>query len=111
MIEGEKTVDAAAEKRLTSLFRHTTFEVQHWNMNTTYETGPTGLHHITRREIDILSLMAQGLINKEIGWKLNISPETVKKHVKNIYRKTGSHNKIDALNKTKWLMSLFANSN
>jgi DNA-binding NarL/FixJ family response regulator len=59
--------------------------------------------HITRREIQILSLMAMGNLNKEIGSQLNISTETVKKHVKNIYLKIGAHNKIEALNKTKWL--------
>ena len=59
--------------------------------------------HITPREIQILVLMAQGFVNKQIGDRLNISPETVKKHVKNIYKKTNAHNKIEALNKTKWL--------
>ena len=67
-------------------------------------------NHITPREIQILALMAQGHLNKEIAKKLNISPETVKKHLKNIYQKTVSHNKIEALNKTKWLTaSLLAN--
>jgi DNA-binding NarL/FixJ family response regulator len=66
--------------------------------------------HITPREIQILVLMAQGILNKEIAKRLNISPETVKKHLRNIYQKTGSHNKIEALNKTKWLTaSLLAN--
>jgi len=67
-------------------------------------------NHITPREIQILALMAQGIMNKEIAQRLNISTETVKKHLKNIYQKTGSHNKIEALNKTKWLTtSLLSN--
>ena len=66
--------------------------------NVSYTTN-----HITPREIQILALMAQGIANKEIAKRLNISTETVKKHLKNIYQKTGSHNKIEALNKTKWL--------
>ena len=66
--------------------------------NVSYNTN-----HITPREIQILALMAQGIMNKEIAQRLNISTETVKKHLKNIYQKTGSHNKIEALNKTKWL--------
>jgi LuxR family transcriptional regulator, maltose regulon positive regulatory protein len=68
--------------------------------NISYSTN-----HITPREIQILALMAQGITNKEIAKRLNISTETVKKHLKNIYQKTGSHNKIEALNKTKWLTS------
>ena len=59
--------------------------------------------HITPREIQILALMAQGFVNKQIGERLNISTETVKKHIKNVYKKTNSHNKIEALNKIKWL--------
>ena len=59
--------------------------------------------HISPREIQILALMAQGYMNKEIAVKLSISPETVKKHVKNIFFKTGAHNRIEALNKTRWL--------
>jgi DNA-binding NarL/FixJ family response regulator len=67
-------------------------------------------NHLTPREIQILALMAQAMMNKEIATRLNISTETVKKHLKNIYQKTGSHNKIEALNKTKWLTaSLFTN--
>jgi len=54
---------------------------------------------LTRREREILSLMAKGKINKEIAALLYISPETVKKHVQNIYLKLGVHNKIEALNK------------
>jgi DNA-binding NarL/FixJ family response regulator len=67
-------------------------------------------NHITPREIQILALMSQGIMNKDIAKRLNISTETVKQHVKNIYQKTGSHNKIEALNKTKWLTaSLLSN--
>ena len=71
---------------------------EHTQINLAYSTN-----HITPREIQILALMAQGIMNKEIAKQLNISTETVKKHLKNIYQKTGSHNKIEALNKTKWL--------
>ncbi|MGZ8517067.1 MAG: response regulator transcription factor [Chitinophagaceae bacterium] len=58
---------------------------------------------ITPRELEILTLIAEGNQNKQIASILNISAETVKKHVKNIYFKTGAHNRIEALNKTKWL--------
>lgn len=64
--------------------------------------------HITPREVQILHLMAQGSMNKEIASHLNISPETVKKHIKNIFQKTGAHNRIEALNKTKWLTASLA---
>ena len=77
-------------------------------MQAILQTGSSAVdktEHITPREIQILAFMAQGNLNKEIAKRLNISTETVKKHIKNIYQKTGSHNKIEALNKTKWLMA------
>lgn len=72
----------------------------------------TGHQSITRRETEILYLMAQGKSAKEIAASLKRSVQTVQKHTKNIYRKLGVHNKIEALNKTKWLIaSLYNNPN
>ena len=45
--------------------------------------------HLTNREIEILKLIVQGHINKEIADKLNISLNTVLSHRKNIISKTG----------------------
>ena len=42
---------------------------------------------LTQRELEILQLLVQGLFYKEIGLKLNISTNTAKKHVVNIYQK------------------------
>lgn len=44
---------------------------------------------LSNREIDVLSLIVQGLINKEIAEKLNISITTVITHRKNIMDKLG----------------------
>ncbi|NLJ01529.1 MAG: response regulator transcription factor [Bacteroidales bacterium] len=46
-------------------------------------------HPLTNRETEILRLIVQGLINKEIAEKLNISLNTVLTHRKNIIAKTG----------------------
>ena len=48
---------------------------------------------LTNRELEILSFLEQGLQNKEIADRIFISPETVKKHTSNIYRKLDSHNR------------------
>lgn len=42
---------------------------------------------LSEREAEILSLVAQGLANKEIGLKLNISFYTVRAHLRKIYEK------------------------
>jgi len=42
---------------------------------------------LTRREYQVLRHLAYGLSNREIGFSLNISVETVKEHVQNILRK------------------------
>lgn len=45
---------------------------------------------LTLREIEVLSLIVQGYINKEIGDKLNIGTTTVITHRKNIMKKLGA---------------------
>ena len=42
---------------------------------------------LTRREIEVLKLLAEGLFNKEVAYTLSISEKTVKNHVSNIFRK------------------------
>ena len=52
--------------------------------------------NLTRRETEVISELSQGLYYKEIAGKIYISPETVKKHVRNIYRKLGVRNRVEA---------------
>jgi HD-GYP domain-containing protein (c-di-GMP phosphodiesterase class II) len=55
--------------------------------------GPAGL---TRREIEVLVLLARGLSNKAIAEQLVVSPKTVGHHVEHIYRKIGSSTRAGA---------------
>lgn len=45
------------------------------------------LSSLTQRELEVLKLIAEGMFNKEIAAKLNISERTVKNHISNIFKK------------------------
>jgi len=55
--------------------------------------GPDGL---TRREVEVLLLVARGLSNKEIAARLVIAPKTVGNHVEHIYAKLGCSSRAEA---------------
>jgi DNA-binding NarL/FixJ family response regulator len=55
---------------------------------------PDGL---TQREVEILSLIAQGLTNGEIAERLFLSSHTIKTHINRIFAKTGSRDRVAAV--------------
>jgi DNA-binding NarL/FixJ family response regulator len=63
----------------------------------TVVTKEKTLFNLTEREQEILRLLVQGLLYKEIGNELAISTNTAKKHVMNIYSKLHVNSKIQAL--------------
>lgn len=58
---------------------------------------------LSLREKEVLELVAKGFLYKEIADQLGVTYETVKKHLKNIYQKLQVQNKIEAINKYKFL--------
>lgn len=56
---------------------------------------------ISRRELEVLDLMAQGLSNEEIARNLFISLNTVKTHSSNIFVKLGVKRRTQAVEKAK----------
>ena len=54
---------------------------------------------LSNRENEILQLLAQGMLYKEIAARLFISQETVRKHVYHIYEKLHVNNRVEAINK------------
>jgi len=55
------------------------------------------LEPLTRREIEVLELLAEGLPNKAIAVRLGISDQTVKFHVSAICGKLGAANRTEAV--------------
>ncbi len=53
-------------------------------------------YHLTARETEILGFLAEGLTDDEIASKINISRNTVRFHVSNILKKTGTSSRVDA---------------
>lgn len=49
--------------------------------------GPKALGLLSRRELDVLRHLREGLTNKQIGERLYISPKTVEHHLSRIYSK------------------------
>jgi DNA-binding NarL/FixJ family response regulator len=50
--------------------------------------------HLTKREIEIVKLICNGLSNKEIKKSLKISEQAVRAHLSRIYRKTGVSDRL-----------------
>ena len=58
---------------------------------------------LTKRELQVLSLLVDGLSNKEVAKELSISPETVKDYLKNIYHKLNVKDRLGAVKKSREL--------
>ena len=56
----------------------------------------------TEREKQVLELMSQGKLVKEIAAELGVTAHAIKKHVKNIYQKMQVQNKVEAVMKWKY---------
>jgi DNA-binding NarL/FixJ family response regulator len=61
------------------------------------EFWPGARHGLTQRESEILSFVVTGLSNRGIATKLVIGDETVKSHLRSIYRKLGVGDRTSAV--------------
>jgi DNA-binding NarL/FixJ family response regulator len=83
---GDALLSPAVTKRVIERFTH----IPH-------PTLPPGIDELTERERDILSLIAEGLSNSEIGERLYISETTVKTHVTHILQKLNLRDRVQAV--------------
>lgn len=100
---------AAVFEQITAAESSTPLENHHqaahnhsaWIDTTLGEPAPPAIaalvEPLSRREIDVLRLMADGQSNQEIAQVLVVALNTVKMHVKHIYRKLGVRNRVQAV--------------
>ena len=62
----------------------------------TARRGRRPFEELTARELDVLKLVARGLSNKQIAWRLAISEKTVKAHMTSIFGRIGVGDRTQA---------------
>lgn len=60
---------------------------------------PTGANPLTRREMEVLTLLSEGLNYPMIAERLFLSLDTVRNHIRHIYEKLHAHSKAEAVAK------------
>jgi ATP/maltotriose-dependent transcriptional regulator MalT len=71
--------------------------------NFTLNTSLIAQLELSKRELEILGLLAQGLSNGEIAQKLFVSLSTVKTHNQNLFQKLGVQRRTQAIEKARSL--------
>ena len=79
---------------LRSALEGSTFTV--WGVAPPEPAAPAGESLLSERESAVLEAVARGLSNREIGRQLWISEQTVKFHLRNVYRKLGVTSRTEA---------------
>jgi ATP/maltotriose-dependent transcriptional regulator MalT len=72
----------------------------------TLGVNPSSLSLLTKRELEILSYLASELPLSKISSDLNITKNTMKTHLRHLYRKLGATDRRDAVEKGKALLNL-----
>ena len=73
------------------------------NENFVLDTSLVSQLELSKRELEILSLLSQGHSNQEIATKLFVSLSTVKTHIQNLFEKLDVKRRIQAVEKAKRL--------
>ena len=68
------------------------------DLSTTVVARPTSLsQELSRRELEVLEIVAKGLSDKQVAGRLGISPKTVRNHLSQIFGKLGAGNRVEAV--------------
>jgi DNA-binding NarL/FixJ family response regulator len=95
-------VEVAGEATTLAAARASSFDADAWLIapelpSNGGDSEETVVEALTPRELEVLDLLAQGLSNKAIAARLEISDQTVKFHVASICGKLGAANRTDAV--------------
>ncbi len=91
---GHSVLDPAVARKVVSLMSSDQ-QRQNRPMGLDQETVKNA--GLTKREMEVLRMLAEGLSNKEIASKLYISPRTVQTHLSNIFSKMGVSSRTEAV--------------
>jgi len=84
VMSGERVMAGAVANRVLEMLTGTTTPKEFYD-------------GLTSREIEILKLLASGMANKQIAYRLKISEKTVRNHVSNTYEKLGIYDRSQAV--------------
>ncbi|OKI23835.1 hypothetical protein A6A08_03495 [Nocardiopsis sp. TSRI0078] len=79
--------------------QRTTSRSIHLPIRSTVAIKPQASHALSKRETEIISLVANARSNRQIARELNITEGTVKRHMRNIFVKIGATSRVDSINK------------
>lgn len=83
--------DVTADKELLTLVH------EHRAATAQSEAGTAPEAALSRRELDVLRLLALGLNTRAAAERLHVSPATVRNHVQNLFAKLGVHSRLEAV--------------
>jgi DNA-binding NarL/FixJ family response regulator len=102
VMDGGSPITPSIARKLVTTFALTQ-QIQHENENNNNtegeETAPDAPTTLTKREREIIELIARGHTEREVADTLFISFKTVKTHITNIYKKLQVNSRVEALNK------------
>ena len=96
LVEGVRVV-AAGESMLAPTVTRRLLERFAGSLPGGDEGPPPSLKSLTEREREILTLLAGGLSNAELGARLYLSEPTIKTHLSSIFRKLGVRDRVQAV--------------
>ena len=95
-LEKYKTLKASYEEVLTKLEKIQFLKSQTKDTGETVKIDSLNIEKLSKRELEVLSWLSVGLLDKEIADKLDISIATVRTHLRKIYKKLNINNRTEA---------------